>query len=394
MASTTTTARITWRQLLLAFIVLAAGLAAAWLLLTGKPKPESRPADDARRPLVSVVVAEPRVTQLTVHTQGTVEPRRRVSLVAQVGGIVDAVSDGFLNGAFFEAGEVLLEIERDDYEFALIRARAQLAAAEQTLAEERGRHRQARREWRDLGSDEANDLFLRKPQLHAAEQALAAARADVDAAELALARTRITAPFAGRIETKRTDIGQYVALGTVLAEVYAADVMEVRLPLADSQLGLLGVPLHAEAPPIPVTLSARIGDQVWQWQGKITRTEANVDRGSRVVYAIADVDTPFTAGAPEQPPLMPGLFVSADISSPGIPGLTELPTSALRADSTVLLVSERGQLIRREVSVRQREGERAWVAGLKAGERVVSEQATTLVSGMLVEISSPTLAGK
>lgn len=392
--ATITTAQLTRRQLLLALAILAAGLVAAWLLLTGKPKPESEPSADAHRPLVSVVVAEPRVTQLTVHTQGTVEPRRRVSLVAQVGGIVESVSADFLNGAFFDAGEVLLQIERDDYEFALVRARAQLAAAEQTLAEERGRYRQARREWRDLGSDDANDLFLRKPQLHAAEQALEAARADVEAAQLALERTRVSAPFAGRIETKRTDIGQYVAPGTVLAEVYAADVMEVRLPLADSQLGLLGVPLYAEGAPTPVTLSARIGDRVWQWQGQIRRTEASVDRSNRVVYAIVDVDDPFVASEPGQPPLLPGLFVSADISSPGIPGLTEIPASALRADNSVLLVSERGQLIRRQVSVRQREDDRAWVAGLKAGERVVSEQAATLVSGMLVEVSSPALAGK
>lgn len=387
-------ARVSLYQLALAFVLLIIGLTGAWLLLTGKPKPESVAPEASRAPLVSVVIAEPQTTTLSVRTQGTVEPRRRISLIAQVGGVVESVAPDFLNGAFFEAGEPLLQIEQSDYEFALARARAQLAAAEQSLAEERGRNYQARREWRDLGSEEANDLFLRKPQMHAAEQSLAAARADVDAAKLALARTQITAPFAGRVEAKRIDVGQYVAAGSVLADVYATDVMEVRLPLTDGQLALLDIPLHNDDRPRSVTLSARLGDQTWKWEGLIRRTEASLDRSSRVMYAIADVEQPFVPRVPGQPPLLPGLFVRADIATRNLEGLVALPDSALRADGTVLVVSERGQLQRREVSVRQRSGDRVWVRGLSAGERLVADQTATLASGMVVDVSASVLAGE
>ena len=113
---------------------------------------------------------------------------------------MESVSDRFLDGRFFKVGDILLQLEQADYEFAIARARAQEAAAAQRVAEERGRNLQAQREWRELGTSEANDLFLRKPQLRAAEASLAAAQADVAAAELALERTTVRAPFDGRLE--------------------------------------------------------------------------------------------------------------------------------------------------------------------------------------------------
>ena len=201
------------RRLFVAALIATVGLAAAWLLLTGKPKPEPSNVIEAPRPLISVIDAEPRAVKIPVRSQGTVEAVRRISLVAQVGGKVDSVSDGFVDGAFFETGDELLRIESADYDFAIARAESQVAAAEQRLAEERGRNRQAKREWRDLGSTEANALFLREPQMKAAKAALEAAKADLAAAKLALERSVIRAPFDGRIEAKRADIGQYLAPG-------------------------------------------------------------------------------------------------------------------------------------------------------------------------------------
>ncbi|MDA7852444.1 hypothetical protein N9A71_02740, partial [Porticoccaceae bacterium] len=64
-------------------------------------------------------------------------------------------------------------------------------------------------EWRDLGDSTANALFLRQPQLAAAEAALESARADLAKANLDLNRTSITTPFQGRIRQTFVDLGQY-----------------------------------------------------------------------------------------------------------------------------------------------------------------------------------------
>ena len=375
------------RQVLVTVVVLTIGLGFAWLILTGKPKPAIQPQEDLLKPVVSVIVTEPKSAVLAVHTQGTVEPRRRISVVAQVGGKVSAVSDNFVEGGFFEPGAVLLEIESDDYEFAIARAQSQVAAAEQRVAEERGRNRQAKREWRELGSPEANALFLREPQLKAAETALLAAQADLAAAELALERTRITVPFPGRIQATYVDLGQYVTPGTPLGDAYGIDTVEVRLPLSDKQLAALRLPLHAQQSVArPVTLSSDFGGRRWEWEAEIRRIDAVIDRDSRVVHAVAEVDQPFMPTPAGRPPLAPGMFVQADIMTPAIDDLVQLPAGALRSDNSLLIVDASEHLQRRVVDVIRRTEEWVWVAGLPANLRVVGEQTPLLMAGLMVDV--------
>lgn len=381
--------RFSARRFLIAGGTTAVGLVGAWLLLTGKPDPVASAPEAARRLIVDVVVAIPEDRSLTVTSQGTVEAEQRIELAAQVGGRVVAVGESFDDGSFFNEGELLLQLETADYEFAIARAKSQVAAAEQRLAEERGRNRQAQREWRDLGSEDANALFLRQPQMKAAEAALEGAIADQNAAELALERATIRAPFAGRVERARVDLGQYLVPGTPVADIYATDGVEVRLPLADSQLALVDLGQLAVAGDYgyPVTLVAKFAGREWSWAGTVSRTEAVIDRASRVVYVIAEVESPFSRTDSQQPVLAPGMFVQAEIQGRVLKGLVELPATALRGDNSVLVVSPEGQLSRQEVEVVKRSPEQVWVVGLAAGTQVVAEQNSNLFSGQQVEVA-------
>jgi RND family efflux transporter MFP subunit len=384
-----TASRLTRSRLLGSVLFTAAGLAVCFLVLVGKPATQPTELPEPRRPLVAVILAEPSDHSISVRTQGTVEPVRRVDLVAQVSGKVERVSDLFLDGRFFKAGDVLLELEKADYQFAIARAEAQEAAAAQRVAEERGRNLQAQREWRDLGTSDANDLFLRKPQLRAAEASLAAAKADVAAAKLALERTSVRAPFNGRLEKKLVDLGQFVAPGSVLAQIYATDRVEIHLPISNSQLALLELPLfETSVVDYPaVTLSTRFGGERWQWEGKITRVEASIDRDSRVTFAIAEVRDPFGGSESRRPPLTPGLFVEASISGKPITASVELPATALRGDNTVLWVNEKSRLERLAVELLRREQDRVWVRGVEAGLQIVAEQSSQLTAGAAIEIA-------
>ncbi|MCB1679883.1 MAG: efflux RND transporter periplasmic adaptor subunit [Halioglobus sp.] len=394
------------RDGILALLVLLAGGGAAYALLVGKPGPAPTAARQVGPPQVAVSVAAPERRALTVQTQGTVRPLREIKLVSQVGGRVESVSPRFAEGGFFSAGETLVQIERVDYELAIARSESQVAAARQRLAEEEGRALQAAREWRDLGSDKANALFLRKPQLAAAEAALHAAEADLTAARLHLARTAISAPFNGRISEKHVDSGQYVAPGTAVAAVYDTDVVQVRLPLTDRQVALLELPLSydgsgAEAAPgnappgVPVVLRSRFADRQWEWRGRIVRTDASIDVDSRVVYAVAEVAKPFARDPDsERPPLAPGLFVHAAISGRPLPQVSKLPRSALRSDDTVLVVDARQRARARPVHVLQGSASEVWVQGLTSGERVIVRADSPTVAGMEVAVAEPdALAG-
>jgi len=378
--------RLSLRKLFIAGLATLTGLTFTWVVLTAKSEPQAGPPPDRPAPMVAVITAAPSTHQLLVHTQGTIDAKRRVDLVSQVAGKVVAVSEAFADGGFFKKGDVLLSVEQDDYEFAVARAESALAQAEQRLAEERGRSRQARREWRELGSDEANDLFLRKPQLRAAELGVKAAQADVAAAQLALDRTIIRAPFDGRVQQKRVDIGQFVGNGTPLAQIYALEALELRLPLSDAQLALLPEQLLTSSGGLvgsSSSVSVNIGGRTWQFPADIKRSEAELDRRSRVATVIAEFP-----GSPDlesgRPTLTPGMFARAEIVGKPVDGVIELTNAALSPDGHVLIVNRESTLERRDVAVINREGRSVWVSGLAAGDLVVAQLNNTLFPGLRV----------
>ncbi|NND66761.1 MAG: efflux RND transporter periplasmic adaptor subunit [Halioglobus sp.] len=383
------------RKGILALAVLLLGGALAYGLLVGKPRPAPQEVPVLPPPLVEVVAASPAERSLAVRTQGTVRPLREIKLMSQVGGLVESVGTGFARGAFFAADEMLVKIEDVDYRFAIARAESQVAAARQRLAEEEGRALQAKREWRDLGTDSANALFLRKPQIAAAEAALRASEADLAAARKDLARTVISGPFNGRVIEKHVDIGQFVTPGTAIATVYDTDVAQIRLPLTDRQVALLDLPLSYAGDDVapqatPVTLSARFANRLWEWQGRMVRTDASIDENSRVVYAVVEVDQPFSRGEnSERPPLSPGLFVDAVISGHALPGVSELPRSALHNDDTVMVVDSELRTSRRAVRVLDSTARQVWVQGLHEGDRVIVRQPPNVVAGMTVRLHTP-----
>ncbi len=378
------------RKILLPALVLLIGLAASYILLVGKPGPRPEAPVVATAPLVDVLAVKPEDRVLTVTTQGSIRPRREINIVSQVGGLVEAVDAHFAEGSFFDADIELVKIEDADYQFALVRAEAGVADAAQVVAIEKGRVRQAAREWRDLGNDEANQLFLRKPQLAGAEAALRAAEADLGQARLNLSRTSISVPFNGRISEKYVDVGQYITPGTPVAKVYDTDVVEVRVPLTDRQVALLELPLNFQeysqrGNGAAVTLRARFADREWEWLGRVVRTDASIDVDSRVVYAVVEVKNPF---APDEvlgrPPLAIGLFVEAEIQGRELQQVVNLPRNALRNDGSVLLVDDADRLQAREVRVLKSNPAQVWVQGLNLNDRVVVSRPALAIVGMLV----------
>jgi len=100
-----------------------------------------------------------------------VQPRNQTMLSAQVSGRIIRVADNFIEGGFFDKGDVLVEIEAVDYETDLLLAQAELAQAQASLDEEIARGQVAEKEWSSFNSGTPPELGLRKPQL-AREQAL------------------------------------------------------------------------------------------------------------------------------------------------------------------------------------------------------------------------------
>jgi len=228
---------------ILPILVVGEVLLVVTALMFSKPKAGKRGANTESK--ISVEVLDIQLSNITpqILSYGLVEPLTRTSLVAQVSGRVESISERFRDGGFFRKGELLLQIDATDYEIDVDIAQGSLAEAEQGLAEELAQVEQAKADWNRLGSSASiNPLVLREPQLRAAQANVRSAKALLRQAEVNLARASIRAPFDGRVLSNSIDLGQVAATNTVLGEIYATDAVEVRLPIKNADLPLLELP--------------------------------------------------------------------------------------------------------------------------------------------------------
>ncbi len=358
-------------------------------MIVARPTLDTQPPT-RRLPLVRVMTAESQALQLAVEAQGSVMPRTESTLVAEVSGRIIWTSPSLASGGFVEPGDVLVRIDPSDYEIAVERGEAALARAESQLDLARSNLERQRRLTRSSVSSPAaleNAVAgerVAESNQREAKAALAQARRDLE-------RTQVLAPFVGRVRQKHVDVGQYVGRGSPVARVYAVDYAEVRLPIPDRDVAFLDLPVdyrhesREESGPA-VELRASFGSRDYSWQGRIVRTEGELDPKTRMIHAVARVEDPYGRGDnPDRPPLAVGLFVNARIQGRVVHDVVVLPRSALHGQSEVVLVDEANRLRPRRVELLRRDDETVVLrAGVEGGERVCTSPLSLVVDGMQV----------
>jgi RND family efflux transporter MFP subunit len=342
-------------------------------------------------PAVRVLIARPEAVQLSIRSQGTIAPRTEADLVAEVDARVLRVSPSFEPGAFFRQGEVLAELDGRDFELALERARAILerAAAEAEFS----RANLARRE-RLAGQGVSSAALLDETRREArvAEARRREAAVEVERAARDLDRTRIRAPFDGRVRAQSIDVGQFVSRGTTLGRIYAVEYAEVTLPITDEDLAQLDLPLgvavEVEDAPVAI-LRARVAGVEREWTGRVVRTEGEIDPRTRMIQVVVRVPRPYGMTSDvSRPPLAAGLFVEAEILGVRVADATRLPREAVteRGDETFVWVADANDRLRqRRVEVVREDGDSAWVSeGLVLGERVSLSKPLGLREGLAI----------
>jgi len=366
-----------------ALVIIASFLVAAGIMATA---PEVKPTTPEVIPTsVRVLTVNPVPTQLKVRAQGTVLPNTESDLISEVPGRIVWMSPTMNSGGFFNQGDVLLRLENKDARNTKERAEAAVKRTDAELSHARFEHQRASSlaEQRLISqSQQENAVRL----LRVAEAARQEAEANREQSSRDFDRTEITAPFTGLVRVKNVDVGQYLSKGTPIATLYASDAVEVRLPVADRQLAYLNLPLEhlgdlpIEAQP-KVTLNAEFAGRKLTWEGRIVRTDSQIDMSSRMVHLIARV-----ANEPGAAPLSVGLFVDAVIEGLMVDATVSLPRSALRDGNRLLMVEADNTLKLREVEpFRLYEDQVLLREGLQAGERVCISPMLTVVEGTRVQ---------
>lgn len=321
-------------------VIIALALSGFSYLSANKPVPEASTQERAALAVFAEQV-ERRSLQLSVKTQGEVRPRSEISVTPQVSGRIVYISDDFVDGGFIKRGQTIARLDKADFELAVVRARAGVAAAEQMVARENAEGEIAAKDIEQLGIADSSPLARREPQMAEAQAALDSANAQLSEANLALQRTAIIAPFDVRVRERSADVGQFVSPGQNLGSIFAIDSVEVALPLTDVQMGQLGLPLafsETAAKPGPeVIFSTNVGGQMRQWKGRIARTAAAVNSQSRLISVFGVVEDPYGAGADNGAPIAPGLFVAAEIAGQTIEDVLWAPRAALRGNNELYI---------------------------------------------------------
>lgn len=384
-------------------VVLLVAVGITTLLVVNRPEAQQR---EVEPPVlyVQTIVAELRTEHFRIRAQGTVGPRVETSLVSEVSGQVVSRAPSFVAGGFFRKDQVLLEIDPRNYRAEVARSEAMVAQARTAIARELVLAGLPADEWqrlRRLSIDDAEleDLALRKPGLAQALAELESASAMLEKARGDLERTRIRAPYDGLVRQRRADIGQFVNAGTPLADTFAVDRAEVRLPLKQNDLPFLDLPPPgAEAAPEDaprVQLSTDIGGQRHSWEGRLVRTEGVFDPSSQVLYGVVEVDDPYGIDRQDRSeidesrqPLRMGTFVSAVLEGRLARDVIRLPRHTLRPGDRVWVVVE-GEIIEpRDVHVLRRDEAWVWIDdGLEAGARVTVTPVSNPLPGTPVRVT-------
>ena len=390
------------KSLLVAGAILLISVSVAYLMIWLKPEPEIRPLT-SRAPFAITAPAVVGTGAIPVYGAGTVRPVAEIDVAAEINGKVIWVDPAFQSGGRVRKGQILFRIDDADYRNRVQQARANVAAQHVALLRAREEAQIARAEYAQFRRGqtdiaEANPLALWEPQIEAARAAVTRDSAVLADAELALARTKVHAPFRGVVQAESIDMGQFIVAGQSVGRLYATDAVEVVVPLSDANAILIPGLWELKAGDGDRRVRARViaeyGDGSYAWEGYVDRAEASLDEQTRTIDVIVRVPNPFasgtrveTAGVDPGPPLLVGKFVEVKIEGITPDRYFILRRSALRPGNEIWAVRDDTRLTIVPVRVLQRSDDQVFVTGtLKAGQAVVIGGIQVATEGMEVRI--------
>ena len=319
---------------------------------------------------------------------GTVEGEREARLSALVSGPIRRVGKGLVPGGRVRKGDLLLQVDRRDFMFAVEQQKASLKQAELELELERQRGENARSDWALLGEGrDASEapLALREPQLEAAEQRVAAAQAQLDKANLQLRRATLRAPFSAIVIEESVQEGQLVNPGSPVASLVGTDRFRVRIPLPVEQLALIAWPDRRGRGGSTVLVTQELPSGAREvYEAELLRMGGRVDPASRRAELQVAIDDPMDG---EGVPLLPGAFVRVEIEAKPATNAVSVPVTALNDADTVWTVDAESRLRRHEVEVVWRGAETTVIRGeFKGGEQLVVSPLVLRVEGAPVRL--------
>jgi membrane fusion protein (multidrug efflux system) len=355
------------------FFVSVAAVSVAGASACGGTAAESTTPQAVRTVPVHTATVKARDLTETLTLTGTLDPRAEVSVAPEVSARLERVLKN--EGDRVEKGQVIAELDSQDFKLARDRAKAMLAIADANRAHARAENDRADSLLKTGGITD-KDRLSAQVAVQVADASYAQAASEVAIAERQLGRSEIAAPLSGRVSKRFVDAGAMVAASTPIYTIVDDSQFEFRASVASGDFGKLRV-----GQKVTVTADALPG---FVTEGEVNRITPQIDTRSRSFEVIVRV--------PGRPQLVSGLFTRGEVHVRDIPGSLVVPPAALvrdGADPTHALAFAvvGGKAERRDVTVGVEVADAVQVTnGLRAGEVVVLDPPSALGPGTQVQL--------
>lgn len=351
-------------------------------------------------PPPSVVVAAVQMQDVASERRyiGTIKAIQSVDVRARVEGFLEKVA--FKQGHTVEAGELLYQIEQDQYQAALASAEGELAAAQASLASAKATLEDKQADFERFAAlvkkgDTSQTNFDRaKAQrdeaaasVESAKASIKQAQAGIEQAKINLGYTTITSPIDGRIGATKYTEGNLVntssgTLATVVQldpiravfSIPSADFVRIQERVADDGAD------HARDLFVPELILPT--GKTYDQKGKVAFADNQVNPATGTIPIYADFPNADRL-------LLPGQFVTAVVRTAQTKEEPVVPASAIlrtRDGEQVYLVGKDNRVEQRTIKTGVQVGTGyAVTSGLQSGEIVIVSGVQKVKPGMTVK---------
>lgn len=382
-------------------IILGGGLVALVLVIT---RPNARRQEITVAPtLVEVRQVERSKEQIRIYQHGVLGAAKEVSVRPEISGKIVAQHDSLVPGGVVTADSELLRIDARDYTYRVEQQRSLLEEAILNLKQEQGRQQVATREWDLLGkqvptTELGKELALRQAHVRKAEATVSGAQSSLKAAQLALERTVIKAPFNALVQAETVDVGQYITPQMEVARLVGTDEFWVQVSLPVDYLRWIDFPRAGsvgEGAPAVVIQPSGNGNYASRL-GKVIGLVGNIAPETRMAKLLISVPDPLglKPDNSQSMPMLLGAWVDVEIIGRVIEEVVVLPQSAVREGDQVWILGPDNRLVIQPIEILlARPDDTVLVKnGLIGGEQVIISRISAPLPGMqlrLVDASTP-----
>jgi multidrug efflux system membrane fusion protein len=337
--------------------------------------------------VVKVAKAAPGDMPVILAELGTVTPTATVTVLPQLSGYLTEVA--YREGDEVRKGQFLAQIDPRQYEIDLQQAQAALLKDHAAL----GQARADLARYEDLRAQKA----IAEQTVTDAEFSVRQDEAQVKADEANVAQYRldleychITAPVAGKVGLRLIDPGNYVTASSSSGIVIITTVKPttVEFTVAQNDLARVSERLHAGAK-LPVTAYASDNSRV-------IATGTLYALGNQMATSTGTV-TLRASFANDDEALFPNEFVNVRILVDTLKDVILVPTPAVLSGAPgdyVYIANADNTVAVRKVTLGPGDGQHtAILAGLAAGDSVVTDGTDRLTDGAKISIATPAAAG-